>query len=348
MLTYNFYHGLIRKYVILFGSLFDDIYINRVDSSNNALTSMLVPVSYGPKEKFLARTLNDPSLSRPVAMVLPRIAFQISNMYYDTDRKLPTINKSYSPDNDSASGMSYIYNPVPYNFEFELAVMVKNQEDGTRILEQILPFFTPEWNSTINLIDAYDISRDIPIVLNSVGVMDTYEGNFQERRAIIWTLKFTLKGFLYGPVHKNKLIKKVIVNFYTPSDNYFTFKGDGTINFANNSVNVYGIGTDFKDQFIGAGAKIYLANSVFVGTVNTVSNNTLMTLTTNAEITSTNEEYRYVPNTVTNAARVERITVTPGLTSNGQPTSNASLSIDYNLINANSNYGYIFDFLADN
>lgn len=346
MLSKDFYHGLIRKYVVLFGSIFTDIYINRVDSDNNIIKTMLVPISYGPKEKFLARLLNDPTLSRPAAMVLPRIAFQIVNMYYDADRKFPTTGKSYFVDKDSASGASYVYNPVPYNFDFELYVMVKNQEDGTRILEQILPFFTPEWNSTINLIDDYTIQKDIPIILNSVNVLDTYEGNFQDRRAIIWTLRFTLKGFLFGPLYKNKLIKKVIVNFFTPSDNYFTFKGDGKISVNSNNV-VTGVGTDFINQRIGSGSVLYLANSMLLGTVNTVTNSTHMTVTSNNNINIHEETFRYTPNTVTNAARVERIQITPGLTANGEPTSNASLSIDYNQIEANSNYGFIVDFIAD-
>lgn len=351
MLSHDFYYGLIRKYVILFGSLFTDIYISRQDSSNNVVTSMQVPISYGPKEKFLARLLNDPTLSRPVAMVLPRMAFQITNMYYDANRKLPTINKSYSKDNDGTSGMSYIYNPVPYNFDIELYVMVKNQEDGTRILEQILPFFTPEWTSTINLIsDTMNISRDIPIVLNSITTEDTYEGNFQDRRAIIWTLKFTLKGFLFGPIHTSKIIKKVIVNFYTPVDNYFTFNGSGTLTFNSNSEIVYGVGTDFTKEDgvgIGVGGKLYLTNGMFLGTTANVVNSSYLTMTANASITSTGETYRYTPNTVSNAARVERIEVYPGLTANGEPTSNALLSVDYSQINANDNYGYIVDFISD-
>jgi hypothetical protein len=347
MLSHDFYHSTIRKYVILFGSLFNDIHIDRVNSSNNVVTTLKVPISYGPKEKFLARLNNDPSLSRPFAMVLPRISFQIDSMYYDGARKLTSINKTYSADSSSDNKGNYIYNPVPYNFNFQLFVMVKNQEDGTRILEQILPFFTPDWTSSVNLIPELGIYRDIPIVLNNISVFDSYENNFEVRRAIIWTLNFTLKGYLFGPTHSAKVIKKAIVNFYTPVNNYFTFKGDGSLTTNSNTNLVVGDRTDFTIKNLGIGAKLYFANGLYIGTVNTIANTNALYLTANAPSHAVLSDFRYTPNTVTNAARVERIEVTPGLTANGQPTSNASLSIDYNSINANDNYGFITEFISD-
>lgn len=350
MLSYDFYHSTIRKYVILFGSLFSDIYVNRVDASNNATTSMLVPVSYGPKEKFLARLNGDPTLTRPVAMVLPRISFQINSITYDGSRKLPSINKTYSANTSTTPNLNkldYIYNPVPYNFNIQMSVMVKNQEDGTRIIEQILPFFTPEWNTTINLIPEMDIYKDIPIILDNIEMLDTYENNFETRRAIIWTLNFTLKGYLFGPVHSSKVIKKIIVNFYTPVDQYFTFLGDGSITTSANSTIVTGYQTNFTSRNLGVGAKMYYTNGAFMGTVNSITNTTSVTLTANAPYHAVQNDYRYTPNTVINAAKVETIRITPGLTSNGQPTSNASLSIDYNSISANSNYGFITEFVSD-
>jgi len=347
MLTHHFYHSTIRKYVVLFGSMFNDIFIDRVDSSNNAVTTMKVPISYGPKEKFLARLNNDPTLSRPFAMVLPRIAFQIDSMYYDGSRKLTSTNKIRNTSATSEDKFNYVYNPVPYNFNIKLYVMVKNQEDGTRILEQILPFFTPAWTSSVNLIPSMNTYMDIPINLDSVEMMDTYENNFETRRAIIWTLNFTLKGYLFGPVHDTSVIKKVIVNFYTPVDNFFTFKGDGKLITNSNTNIVTGIQTDFTVKNMGVGAKLYYSNGVYIGAVNSIPNTSTLYLVANSPSHAVETEYRYTPNTVVNAARVERIQITPGLTANGQPTTNSSLSIDYNNISANDNYGFIVEFLSD-
>lgn len=347
MLSHSFYHSTIRKYVILFGSIFNDIFIDRVDSSNNNVTTMKVPISYGPKEKFLARLNNDPTLTRPFAMVLPRISFQINSIVYDASRKLPSINKNYNTDATSDNKLKYIYNPVPYNFNIQLYVMIKNQEDGTRILEQILPFFTPEWTSSVNLISEMGVYKDIPIILDSIDMLDTYENNFETRRAIIWTLNFTLKGYLFGPIHSSKIIKKAIVNFYTPVHDYFTFKGDGTLITDANTNLVKGDQTDFTLKNLGVGGKLYYTNGTFVGTVNSISDKSTLYLTANAPFHSVQADFRYTPNTVTNAARVERIVVTPGLTANGEPTSNASLSIDYNSINADDNYDFIVEYFAD-
>lgn len=208
----TFYHGTIRKYVILFGTLFNNIYVNRPDASRDIIRTLRVPLSYGPKEKTLARTIADPKLDRPVAITLPRMSFELMTMTYAGQRKLPTVNKiPYVVGNDD-NLLQYTYNPVPYDFQFQLNVMVRNADDGTRIVEQILPFFTPDWTATINIIPDINMVMDIPIVLNSIDSTDTYEGNFDTRRALIWTLNFTLKGYLFGPVKKQGVIKTAIVN----------------------------------------------------------------------------------------------------------------------------------------
>ena len=213
MFNQVFYHDTIRKYVILFGTIFNDVYINKVEAGETVKT-LKVPIAYGPKEKFLARITQDPNLNKPVAIQLPRMAFELTDMNYASERKLPTINRISVQDPTNPSKMMYQYNPVPYDLNFTLYIMVKRADDGTRIIEQILPFFTPDWTPTINLDSTMQHKYDIPVILNSVSSSDTYEGDFKERRAIIWTLQFTMKGYIFGPTRKAKAIKNSVINLY--------------------------------------------------------------------------------------------------------------------------------------
>lgn len=214
MFGHTFYHGTIRKYVVLFGTLFNDIHINRPDPTRNINHTIKVPVAYGPREKALARITSDPNLDRQPAIVLPRISFEITDIEYDGTRKLNTIGKRYKALNDDASKVRYQYNPVPYNINVALSVIAKTTDDGTRVIEQILPFFTPEWTSTVNLIPDMDLALDIPIILNDVRLTDTYEGDYETRRAITWDLTFTIKGYLFGPVRKGGIIKFANSNIF--------------------------------------------------------------------------------------------------------------------------------------
>lgn len=222
MLSQTWYHGTLRKYVIVFGTLFNNIYINRTNLSGETIQTMKVPLNYGPKDKTLVRLKADADLRRPVAITLPRMSFEISNLVYDPERKLNTIQKLFNLDPNS-NRVLYQYMSVPYNINFQLSIMVKNADDGTRIVEQILPYFTPEWTSTVNIIPELNKSIDIPVILNGVSYSDTYEGNFEDRRAIIWTLDFTMKAYLFGPTRKSGsennsgLITKAITNFYVPA-----------------------------------------------------------------------------------------------------------------------------------
>jgi len=267
MFGYIFGYDLLRKYVSLFGTLFNDVYINRSDDNGDVVQTIKIPISYSPKEKMLARVTGDPTLSKPVAITLPRMAFEMTGMYYASTRKLITINRQFVI-TDNTSELKRQYAPVPYDFMFNLYVGTKNAEDGTRILEQILPFFTPEWTSTVQLIPEMNVSMDIPLVLQTINVEDTYEGNYEERRALVWTLGFLMKGYLYGPIKQGKIITLANTNFYaTPTD--------GVMGDANNSEH------DLS------------------------------------------------------------VSIVPGLTANGLPTTNAALSIDRSLIGANTNYDYI-------
>ena len=218
---------------------------------------------------MLTRFENDPNIDRETAVLLPRMSFEMSSVSYDSSRKLNTLGKVVVKDVDSKK-LKYQYNPVPYNFDFTLYVYVKNAEDATKIIEQILPFFTPEWTSSVSLIPEMNVTMDIPVTLNNISIEDTYEGDFKTRRALIWTLNFTLKGYIYGPVKKNAVIKFANTTFYIPTV------------------------TNLRDA---------------------------------------------VGNTTPN----DRVTVAPGLDANGNPTSNASISISRDLIEADDDYGFIVD-----
>jgi hypothetical protein len=216
----TYYHDTLRKYVILFGTLFNDVWINRPDSSGNVKQSLKVPLSYGPKEKFLARiegidSNRDPQ-ENPFSIVLPRMGFEITGFNYAPERKLPTRNRFVTEVTDNKTKKKHQYNPVPYDINFSLSIFVKNTTDGTRIIEQILPFFTPEWTSTVQLVDEppIDITLDIPLVLTGVSQDDVYEGSFEERRSLIWQLDFTMKGFFFGPIYEQGVIKLANTQFF--------------------------------------------------------------------------------------------------------------------------------------
>ena len=212
MFGFQYYHQSLRKYVVMFGNLFNDIHVRRINQAGETVQNLKVPIAYGPKQKFLVRLAQDPNLDRDVAMQLPRIGFELVGINYAGERKLAsTIRNQYVITDDSKTVKSQ-YTPTPYDINFQMSIMVKNADDGTQILEQILPFFTPEWTTTVNLIPSMNIKMDIPLVLQSVSYEDAYEGDFETRRAIIWTLDFIAKGYIYGPVRKTGVITRTNVN----------------------------------------------------------------------------------------------------------------------------------------
>src|SRR6056300_1313765 len=212
MIGQYFYNESTRNVVVAFGTLFNQIQLTKKDASGNVTQTMKVPLAYGPKQKWLSRLTEDPNLSKKVAVTLPRIGFEISGITYDVSRKQNKIMKAKKVlDGTDNSQLKSGYMPVPYNLNFELYVMAKNSDDALQIVEQILPFFQPEYAITLNERPELDIIRDVPIVLNSIGYEDNYEGEFAIRKAIIYTLSFTAKYFLYGPVYSQKVIKSVQV-----------------------------------------------------------------------------------------------------------------------------------------
>lgn len=213
----TWYHQLIRKYIVVFGRIFSDIEIQRTINGNRTQI-MVVPLTYAAKEKMLTRVATDPNIDRQTAIILPVMSFEIDGIRYDGSRKLPTVTRIATPNADK-NVLNYGYSPVPYNIDMKLYVYVKNNEDGTKIIEQILPFFTPDWTISMNLVPELGVTQDVPIVLNNVTFEDSYDGDFRERRAIIWTLDFTIKGYFYGPVRKSGVIKFVNTNIHIATTN---------------------------------------------------------------------------------------------------------------------------------
>ena len=207
-----------RKVVVAFGTMFNDINLVRTNNAGEVIQTMKVPLAYGPKQKWLARLQEDPNITKKVAVTLPRLGFEIQTISYDSTRKLNSIQKLKKV-NSSAQGktMSQQFMPVPYNMDFELNIMAKNSDDALQIVEQILPFFQPDYTVTLNDNTAMGTTRDVPIVLTNVGYEDNYEADLITRRAIIYTLDFTAKFYLYGPVTDQKVIKTVQVDQYTDS-----------------------------------------------------------------------------------------------------------------------------------
>jgi len=264
-----------RKYVVLFGSLFSSVYLDRDDSTGATVKTLKVPLSFGPKEQYVAMLKQNPDKFRQIDTVLPRMAFDFKSLAYDGDRKLASTGRFRAKQDDH----SYlgVYNPVPYNIGIELVVMARNFDDANRIVEQIVPFFKPEWSSQVELMPELGFTTDIAIVLNSVSMVDTYEGSMVGQRPyVMWSLGFTLKGYLYGPVKKDAVIREVDMQYFIPN----------------------GSNTDI-DSAVG------------------------------------------------NTQVLETVTLTPGLTANGEPTSNASLSIPKEDINDDDPYGFIVDYVTN-
>ena len=213
--TYH-YHEIIRKTIIAFGTLFNDIHIKHKDETK-VISDMRVPLAYGPTQKFLAKLEQQADLNKPVQITLPRMSFEMTSIDYDASRKTGVTQTFRAVDGNT---MKKVFMPVPYNIGFELSILCKLNDDALQIVEQILPNFQPAFNLTVDLVESIGEKRDIPIVLNSVSFQDDYEGDFSTRRALIYRLQFTAKTYLFGPIADNPegLIRKVIVDNYADTD----------------------------------------------------------------------------------------------------------------------------------
>ena len=212
-----FYNSTLRKYVALFGTYFNQMKIQRVDNDGTLIQDMIVPISYAPFQKILARVTQDPNFLKGVAINLPRMSFEMTSIQYDSSRKAGVTQTFKATD---GTNIKKVFMPVPYNIGFELNIFSKLNDDALQIVEQILPFFQPSFNLTLDLIDSIGEKRDTPVVLDSIDFQDDYEGSFQTRRALIYTLRFTVKTYLFGPIADSTdgLIRKVQVDVSSSTD----------------------------------------------------------------------------------------------------------------------------------
>jgi hypothetical protein len=217
MLGTYYYHEIIRKTIVSFGTLFNQIYIKHKDSDGDTYSEIRVPLAYGPSQKFLARIEQQSDLNKPVQITLPRMSFEMNSIQYDSTRKSGITQTFKASDGQN---LKKVYMPVPYNIGFELNILSKLNDDALQIVEQILPYFQPGFTLTIDLIDSIGEKRDVPVVLENISFQDDYEGDFSTRRALIYTLQFTAKTYMFGPIAESTdgLIRKVQIDAYSDSN----------------------------------------------------------------------------------------------------------------------------------
>ena len=215
-----FYNEILRRTIISFGTLFNNVSIKKTDSSDSVVSVVKVPLAYGPTEKFLARINQSPDLNKPTQITLPRMSFEFTGLTYDPSRKVTTTQQFIVKDPDDGTETKKSYMPVPYNMQFELSIMTKLNDDALQIVEQILPYFQPAYNLSIELVESIKEKRDVPIVLENITMQDDYEGDFTSRRVLLYTLRFTAKTYLFGPATSasKDIIKKARVSLLTGTD----------------------------------------------------------------------------------------------------------------------------------
>lgn len=220
MLNNNiFYHGITRKVIVAFGSLFSNIRVRRKTEGDEQ--TIAVPIAYAPKEKWIVRLDQDPTLHNHTYVTLPRMSFEVTGINYDSTRK--TNRMSYiTCGTPGETSMQKIYSPVPYNIDISLYILSKTQEDALQIVEQILPYFAPEYTLSIKAIPDSNVISDIPVIMQSVSIQDDYDGDFETRRFVTYTLTFTLKANMYGPVTDGKIITNTIIDMNNIDETMFS------------------------------------------------------------------------------------------------------------------------------
>jgi hypothetical protein len=281
----SFYHQTLRKYVITFGNMFNNLTVERIDSSGNSLQTIEIPIAYSPKEKWLARLKDNPDLTSQVQTILPRLSFEITGFEYDGTRRLQSLTKNTST--NSNGSFKYQYTPVPWNLNFSLYSYVRNADDGVQIMEQILPYFGPEWTNTLNLIPEMGIKMDVPTILTGMNIEDTYEGDYENRRALIYTYNFTMKCWFFGPVrtpaNDGGIIRRTILNLHSMDTNL-------------RANTVYGITVDITDEELERSlttSRVTIQPGLFangVGTSNSAAS-------INRNLIAANSDWKYAPNT---------------------------------------------------
>ena len=273
----HFYHRTMRKVVVAFGTIFNDLYVIRQSSTGQKLEKFKVPLNYGGKEKYIIRLTTDPTLTKSIATMVPRISFELTGMAYDESRKLPSMIRNFSANTSTSINTQFV--PVPYNYSFSMSIYVRNTEDASQILEQILPFFTPDYTVTLDFIPSMAHKYDMLVILNSVSSQIDYEGDMSTTRLIIWNLEFTAKGYIWPPVQNAEVIRQANTSIYyeTSSRNsqkVYVANGVGylnsteTIRVANRGVTgqiVYFSNNDTGVLVVDNLNKLLEANDVVVG-----------------------------------------------------------------------------------
>ena len=201
----------------MFGNIFNEMQVERYDSSGIKTQTLNVPIAYGPKAKYIARLTSDPDLNREISITLPRLAFELTGITYASQRKLNTGLKIKKGIDTGGTDFATVYTPIPYDMAFTLSIMTKFAEDGIQLVEKIVPFFTPDYTVTVKALPEVSLNLDVPIELLSISNSDSYEGDYDSRRLITWDLAFNVKGYLFGPLQKTKYITGVEVNLFDDS-----------------------------------------------------------------------------------------------------------------------------------
>ena len=216
----HFYNQSLRRLTIAFGQIFNNVVVQTKSSTGAVTKRMRVPLAYAPKEKFMTRLEQQANLDkgRTFAITLPRMGFELTGLKYDPNRKLNKLQKTVRVKSSDSTVHNFNYTPVPYDISFNLYSFTATAENGLQIIEQILQYFQPDYTVTINAIPELNIKRDVPIILNNVDYADTYDGGYNTRRAVVYTLSFTAKTYLYGPMSQSKVIRKSQSDIYTDTD----------------------------------------------------------------------------------------------------------------------------------
>jgi hypothetical protein len=216
MISNYFYHEILRKTIVAFGTLFNNIQIKHKDNAGDDFSILTVPIAYGPVQKFLARIEQVPDLKKRVAITLPRMSFEMTGISYDASRKSSTM-QTFKALDQANNELTKVFMPVPYNVNFRLSIMSKLNEDALQVVEQILPYFQPHFNLTVDLVSSIGEKKDLPMILERISMDDQYEGDFTTRRVLVYTLDFVAKTYLFGPIGtpNDALIKQVQVDYYT-------------------------------------------------------------------------------------------------------------------------------------
>jgi len=319
-----FYHEILRNTIIGFGTLFNDISIKHIDNSDDVVSVIKVPIAYGPTQKFLARLQQVPDLNKPVQISLPRMSFEFVGLTYDSTRKLTTTQTFTTSLVEDGKQIRKVYMPVPYNMQFELGIFTKLNDDMLQIVEQILPYFQPAYTLSIDLIKSIGEKRDIPIILEGISMDDQYEGSFDTRRSLIYTLRFTAKTYLFGPVSdaSKDVIKKVSVGYVANGVRDITYSAEPRAlkNYTGNVLTNITQDIDAKNNLI----TVNDASSITAGTYVSIDNEEL-----------------YIKSKAGNTLTVVRGSDNTSITEHVSGTAIKSITAaDTNLIPAGDDFGF--------